>query len=108
MTNFAEMIKELKDEIKKTQQEAMNAFRSKILKETGASMKELMMSMQQQLMADVQELIKTSLTPMTQMLTELTAQNRAAVQNIKPENINKNNNKNNNRLRSGAKNASKQ
>ena len=106
--NLAKTIKELKIELENAQQEAMNTFRSKILKETGEAMKELMTSMQQKLMAEVKEFIKTSLKPMTEMLADLMAQNRAVVQNVTPENNNKNNNKNNNRLRNGAGGASKQ
>ena len=42
--DFTEMIKELKEEIEKSQQEAMDAMRSEIIRETSASMKELIMT----------------------------------------------------------------
>ena len=79
-TNLTEIIKELKNILEKPQQEAMDTFRSKILKETGEAMKELMTSMQQKLMAEVKEFIKISLEAMTEMLADLMAQNRAVVQ----------------------------
>lgn len=86
----------------------MEAMRSQILNETSTLMKELIVTMQQQLMTDVQVLIKASLAPLMQMLTDLTTHHRAAAQNITPEQINKINNKNLTRLRSSARGAQKQ
>ena len=63
----------------------MDAMRSEIIRETSASMKELIMTTQRQLMTDVHELIRASLEPVTQMLKDLTAQKRAAVLNITPD-----------------------